>query len=200
MLLPWSLSMSVVVRGLALMIPWLFGSGTAGALSVAEEYDIKAVYLYNLTKFIQWPTPRSDAPLQPFTICILGKSPFAERLQPLTARNVGTRPIVLVALESSAVVQQCNVLFIARSEDPMLAETLTALLDLPILSVSDMPDFVDRGGMVGFVTVANTIRLEINLTRATRANLVFSAKLLEIARRRVGGSVTGVGTTGEPSP
>ena len=152
------------------------------ASNQSSEYKIKAGYLYNFTKFIDWPDEPEASPDQTFTICLLGNDPFGDVLTPINNKKTKGQQIELVRFtRMSQEVSNCKILFISRSEQKHIKQILRDLSGLSILAVGDMENFAEAGGVVGFVIRDGRVRLTINHTAAQQANLNISAKLLEIA-------------------
>ena len=84
-------------------------------------------------------------------------------------------------IDSVQQARSCDILFVSTSEDDDLGRDLDELHDAPVLTVSDIPDFVTRGGIVQFVLVGNRVRFEVNLSSAQRARLTLSSQLLKVA-------------------
>ena len=148
----------------------------------AEEYAVKAAYLYNFAKFVEWPQQTFATPTSPIILCILGSDPFGDSLDKIAERTVGERPVAIRRLARVEESNGCHVLFLSRSESTRLQSILNELAPAPILTVSDIPGFADAGGMIGLVSVGQRIRFEINLRAATRAKLKISSQLLKLAR------------------
>jgi len=153
--------------------------------SIVTEYQLKAVYLFNFTKFIKWPPTAFANDNSPYSICILGEDPFQEKLD-LAVQNetVHKRSVTVQRLKtgSTAKIKSCHVLFISRSEQKQLNDILAQLHQAPILTVSDMDDFVSQGGMIGFYLLKNTkVRFSIDPQTLSETGLVASAQLLQIA-------------------
>jgi hypothetical protein len=152
------------------------------ASNQSSEYKIKAGYLYNFTKFIDWPDDSESSPEQTFTICLLGNDPFGDVLTPINNKKAKGQQIELVRFtRMSQEVSNCKILFISRSEQKHIKNILHELSGLSILAVGDMDNFAEAGGIVGFVIRDGRVRLTINHMAAQQANLNISAKLLEIA-------------------
>ena len=145
------------------------------------EYRIKAAFLYNFAKFIQWPESAFIDPESPVFICILGKDPLTGALQNLTAKTVRGRRIVISQIENVRSVKECHILFVTKSEKTRAKHTLSKLKGSPVLTVSDMDDFVKADGMIGMVRVENKIRFQINLVSAQDSGLTISSQLLKLA-------------------
>lgn len=154
--------------------------------SVAEEkrlseYQVKAAYLYNFTKFVEWP-PQRAGERQTFTIVVLGKNPFGDALNPLTGKLVYDRKVQVKYIRNIAELPECDLLFISTDEARKLDDVLAALIGQQgTLTVSDARNFAARGGMIGFVNKEERIQFEINHRAARRANLSISSNLLKLA-------------------
>jgi hypothetical protein len=153
-----------------------------------SEYALKAAYLYNFGKFVEWPAP----PEKEFPICILGQNPFGSALDGIVrGETIGGQPLVTRPIERGQTVNGCRVLFIGASEENRLSMILDSIAAAPVLTVSDIPNFVTRGGMIGFVMADNKIRFEVNLSAAQSAGLMFSSQLLKVAVSIKGGPDSG---------
>jgi len=168
---------------LALAIAWI----VIGAVSLhaqqssPTENEVKSAYLYNFGKFVEWPA-RGAAVGEFFTLCVLGDDNFGSTLEATIAGESinGKRALVKhVAKPQDGV--SCRILFIGSSEQRRLKEILAVLDNTSVLTVSDMPQFTRRGGMIQFVMEANRVRFEVNLTSAERTGLILSSQLLRLA-------------------
>jgi hypothetical protein len=141
------------------------------------EYRVKAAYLFNFTKFVEWPAGAIPEGM-PFTICVAGNNPFASTLddtirgETVSGRSLQSRP--------AQGTGTCQVLFIPRDVDaaPLLKRTRTE----PVLTVGESPDFVRQGGIINFVREEGKVRFEISQEAANRAQLRISSRLLRLAR------------------
>jgi hypothetical protein len=151
-----------------------------------SEYNVKAVFLYNFTHFIEWPSSSFQSPDAPFVIGILGTDPFQSKIDDaVSGEKVDEHPIVVQRYQSLKDLKNCHILFISAlsNKEPLkIKETLATLPNKNILTVSDLPDFATNGGMIRFITKQNKIKLEINLNASKEANLQISSKLLQLAK------------------
>lgn len=149
--------------------------------SVRSEYEVKAAFLYNFTRFINWnEPPPEDVPL---TVCVLGDDPFQDLLAPLVGRKAHGRVLQLRTPSEQGQMNGCNVLFVSASEQFNLRGILEKATQQDMLTVSDIPDFARQGGIVGYVKQGNVIRFEINLMAASEAGLSINSRLLELAAK-----------------
>jgi YfiR/HmsC-like len=143
------------------------------------EYDVKAVFLFNFSQFVDWPAPAFEDARAPLVIGVLGNDPFGSALEVIVrGQTANGRPIVVQRYTRVEEIGACHILFIGDSEQSRLPQVLAALAGRHILTVGDFDDFAGSGGVIRFVNVGNRIRLHINLQAAKAANLSISSKLL----------------------
>jgi hypothetical protein len=145
------------------------------------DYDVKAVYLYNFGRFVEWPasvTAKSDS----FTVCVLGQDPFGPALDAtLAGETIGGKSVAAKRISNPPEAVRCQIVFISSVEDSRFNKIIEALDREAVLTVSDMPQFSQRGGMIQFVLDGSKVRFEINLTAAENAGLTLSSELLKVA-------------------
>ena len=160
----------------------LLASILDGQQSKPTEYQVKAIYLYNFGRFIDWFTALPAAGGDSFAVCVIGQDPFGRTLDStLAGELVGQRKVVAKRIARPQDAASCQVLFISSSEDGRLKDILALLDKLKVLTVSDMPRFSERGGMIQFVPEKDKIRFEVNLTNTEHAGLNLSSELLKVA-------------------
>lgn len=159
------------------------GSGLAAQSEPAPEYRLKAVFLFNFAQFVEWPASAFPQPDSPLVIGVLGEDPFGAYLdETVQGETVNNRPLTVRRFRRVEEVGACHILFVSRPEQGRLGAILDSLKDRSVLTVSDAEGFASRGGMIGFVTEQNRIRLRVNLEAARAANLTISSKLLRPAQ------------------
>jgi hypothetical protein len=147
-----------------------------------NEYQVKAAYLYNFAKFVKWPVATAPDKNGSFSICVLGPDPFGGTLDStLAGESLDNKPVVVKRISKPQGTADCRILFINSAEQGHLKEILAALDQESILTVSDMPDFSERGGMIQFVLEGGKVRFEVNLSSAEKARLTLSSELLKVA-------------------
>ncbi|HEV7967246.1 MAG TPA: YfiR family protein [Candidatus Acidoferrales bacterium] len=148
----------------------------------ASEYEVKATYLYNFGRFVQWSPGVVATKGDSFPICVFGPDPFGAVLDTiLSGESIGGKAVVAKRVSKPQDALDCRVLYISASEESRLKEILAGLDKAGVLTVSDIPQFSQRGGMIQFVLVGNKIRFEVNLTSAQDAGLTLSSDLLKVA-------------------
>jgi len=146
------------------------------------ETKIKVAYVYNFPKFVDWPGDDKNKPADPIRICVIGTDPIRTMLGELSIRYVEKRPIKVSHVENADALSACHLLYVSRSEELLLPLLLQRNQGKPVLTVSDIPQFAQKGGMIGFVTEMDHVKIEINQGAVHQAGLKVRAKLLEIAR------------------
>lgn len=143
------------------------------------EHQIKALYLLNFGRYIEWPATPPTAP-QTFTIGIANAPEILQDLSEITrGKLIQNRKIKVIPILHASDAAPCSLVFIGAESPPSLLESLAGG---PTLLVGSQDDFLTRGGVINFIKVANTIHMEINLDNARHAGLTISAKLLSLAK------------------
>jgi hypothetical protein len=172
---------------IALASAWLF-AGAPALRAATLEYQVKAVYLFKLARYVEWPVAAFADAQAPFVIGVLGDDPFDTALDEVVrGENVNSRPLVVRRFSRAEDIADCQILFISRSEAPRLAEIIARLRGRKILTVGDAEGFARAGCMIRFVIENNKVRLKVNLEVAEAANLTISSKLLRTAEIVGGG-------------
>ena len=157
------------------------GAEPAPRLDKGLEYKVKAAYIYNFIKFIDWSGAAPMNPAGPIRICVLGKDPFGPALAPFSRREARGRRLAVERIPSANLSGGCHVVFVCDSERGRLEEVLKEAGRGSALTVGESEGFAARGGIIGFVIRGGKVRLEINRRAAEAAGLKISAKLLELA-------------------
>jgi hypothetical protein len=147
-----------------------------------KEYLVKAAFIYNFVKFVEWPGDMAIAKHGAIDICVLGESPILASSSVFKAASTAKLSLSLmkeVSLQN--VTSHCHVLFVSESENGRMGEILAALKGKPVLTVSDADTFAEQGGMVGFVMSDNKIKVVVNTKSASQSGMRVDAQLLEIA-------------------
>lgn len=152
-------------------------AGTAGDISAQREDQLKAAYLLNFVKFVEWPPTDASSAL---TICFLGGASIHDALAPqIESKRAANRPLVLRRLESSASADGCNTLYLDAASPA--ANVYPAAASPATLTVSDAKGFLSSGGMIELFTDSNRLRFNVNTNNAQKAGLRISSNLLRLA-------------------
>lgn len=145
------------------------------------EYLVKAAFLYNFAKFVEWPDEAFSSPGDPIVLCILGDDPFDAAIETISGKFIRGRKLKIEVISKIDKIEKCHILFICRSEKGRLKRFLDIAKKSGILTVADMKDFAGQGGIINFVKSGNKIKFEINVDAARDAGLKISSKLLKLA-------------------
>jgi hypothetical protein len=157
-------------------------SAATAQSAVASEYEVKAAYLLNFARFVEWPADVLPASA-PLDIVIVGNDPFGRSLEAaLRGKMVNGHPVRLHRSRWDAVLSSYQIVFISASEEPHLEQILRYLGHSSVLTVSDIGRFSLRGGVIELVMVGNRVRFDVNREPAIAARLGISSKLLTVAR------------------
>jgi hypothetical protein len=155
----------------------------APPVSTPSEYQVKAVFIYNFSRFVAWPADAFSSPGEPFVIGVLGSDPFGERLdEAVRGELIGQHPLVVRRFSDVSQIGDCRNQFIDPSEDARLGKILATLDHHSVLTVSDVDDATARGVMIQLDTEDNRVRLRVNVGSARAAGLRISSNLLRLAQ------------------
>jgi hypothetical protein len=156
--------------------------GRAAEIPVAGEYDIKAAFLVNFSKFVEWPEHGTDVRGTPIVIGVIGADPFGSKLDAIAGdRQVDGRPIVVRRFNSLDGAARCHILFVGAGSAAELAAILPRAGARGMLTVGDGPGFTARGGAIEFFVQDQKVRFAINLEAASAAGLKVSSHLAQLA-------------------
>ncbi|MHC4159490.1 MAG: YfiR family protein [Planctomycetota bacterium] len=167
----------------------------------SREYEIKAAFLYNFARFVNWPEKKVNDSTEPMTFGIIGKDPFGDAFAPLKSKRIRGRSIIIKRFEGGGefkesggksksepglkikALRKCDLLFICSSEQKNLGRIIGLVKNHDVLTVGDMKGFLEAGGIINFLMEDKKVRFEINVTTAEHAKLKIRSKLLKLARR-----------------
>jgi hypothetical protein len=153
----------------------------SGETHPPTEFEVKAAFIYNFSKYIQWPKGFDTS--KPFVIAIIGKDPFGVVLdEAVFGQKVQGRSVIIKRLTRIDDIPNCDILFVAASESSRLARILGTLHQAPVLTIGDVNRFAELGGMINLTTEDNRIRFEVNVKAIERAGLKAGSQLLRLAR------------------
>jgi hypothetical protein len=178
----WPSSFRRIRSGAALLLlgAAVFCNGPAprAAASAPLEYDVKAAFLLNFTKFVEWPASAFASPDAPLNICILGGDPFGRAIDQLVEGESVNQHRITVERIRSDQPKACQVLFVGNGPIPAGFSAANPA----VLTVGEGEDFIRQGGVIAFVIDNRRVRFDISVKAATNAGLKLSSKLLSVAR------------------
>lgn len=157
-------------------------SFTEEVLPAVREYQVKAVFLFNFSKFTEWPSSVFPTPTSPISVCILGDDPFLGRLDIILKGNTSQgRSALIRYLQSVETAKDCHVLFVGNSEQGNLTAIFSFIRAYPVLTVSEIRDFVRHGGMIEFYNRESKVRFFVDPRTVKESGLQISSRLLQVA-------------------
>lgn len=143
------------------------------------EYEVKAAFIYNFAKFVEWPADTSDDNM---TLCILGQDPFGSALDNINGKTVCGKTLMVKHINSVQNLDNADMLFISSSEKEHLGQLIEVVGDLSILTIADTEGYAEQGVIINFYLERKKVRFEINVEAAERSGLKLSSKLLNLAK------------------
>ena len=179
--------LGILIVALSVSLSWVPGAFTqARDASDSSEYLIKAGFIFNFAKFVEWPASSFAQPDSPIVIGILGTDPFGALIDQIVQdKKIGARGFVVKRLKwgpDLKDLRECKILFVGASEKVHIDDLVQAVKGLPILTVGETPGFAEHGGVIRFVLEDNRVRFEVNVEAARQADLTISSRLLTLAR------------------
>ncbi|MBA4388494.1 MAG: hypothetical protein C0404_10970 [Verrucomicrobia bacterium] len=175
-----------VLMALAMVACCLMGlplTVRADEVSMAREHEVKAAFVYNFVKFVEWPASRLHETNSPLILGVVGKSPITAALEAaVLGRKINGRHLIVKGVETAEDAGTVHLLYFPASEDSRLGELLPALADSGVLAVGESAAFAKQGGIITFVLQDDKLRFEINMNSANRAGLKVSAQLQKLAK------------------
>lgn len=182
---------AAVWLGSALLLVGSIGASDAQAQTAApSQTDVEAVYLYNFAKFVRWPAgPEQQGP---FTICVAGQKALLDRLTKIVAgEKLDSRPYATRLIQTAQDESGCNIVYMSEVARDRADGILKFAADKPVLTVSDMPDFLSKGGMIQFLMINKRIRFSVNLQPVEHSGIFLSSELLKVAVTVSGSPISG---------
>ncbi len=173
------------IAGIAIVLACLHLAAPRGASAQVSlpEYQVKAAYLFNFLKFVEWPEHTFADSLAPIVIGIVGGDPFGRSLpQVVIGKTVQGRDLVIREYREGEDLREAQILYINTSERKHLPQIFAGLRGASVLTVADMSGFLDAGGMIQFLSENDHVRFAINVDAARKAKLKISSRLLSLAR------------------
>jgi hypothetical protein len=161
------------------------GPAPAAALGpgLPTEYEVKAAYLFNFAKFVEWPPDAFKDGAAPFVIAVVGHDPVGAALdQILAGKSVNGHPVQVLRVTDPDQARGAHIVYVGAPGGASMTPALRRVSREGVLTVGDGEDFATRGGIIGFRTQDRRVRFDINAQRAEQAGLKLSSQLLKLAR------------------
>lgn len=157
--------------------------GGTEQITVSSEYHLKAAFLYNFAKFVQWPSEAFENSHTPIIFCIYGLDPFKDAIASIENKLISKRKLIIRKIgQDIEKLKECHIVFVSLSnKSKNLSDILYRIKESPILTVSDIKGFTDEGGIIGLIKKDNKIRFEVNLDAADKSHLKINSHLLRLA-------------------
>lgn len=161
----------------------LFACLANGALpSRANEYEVKAAFIYNFARFAEWPPSAFAGPSDPIRLCLFGKDPFGEIVdRAVRGKTVAQHPFVVLRIDETEKARNCHIVFVSRAGSARLGAVLAAVHARPVMTIVDMEGAVQRGAILSFALRDGRVRFAVNTDSAQRSGLSLSSQLVKLA-------------------
>jgi hypothetical protein len=199
-----------IITPLVLVMLLTLVTGAAEDSEPSKEYQVKAAFIYNFIKFVDWPEPaaaeadqKTDNDDKQIIIGIIGRDPFGLAFEAVTKKKIRDKQVILKQFDGFAgnsteykadgktryrykeadALKACQVLFVCPSESRYFEEIIDIVKDNCVLTIGETKDFLETGGIIEFATEQKKVKFEINLIATEQAKLKISSKLLRLAKR-----------------
>jgi hypothetical protein len=199
-----------IITPLILVMLLTLVTGAAEDSEPSKEYQVKAAFIYNFIKFVDWPEPaaaeadqKTDNDDKQIIIGIIGRDPFGLAFEAVTKKKIRDKQVILKQFDGFAgnsteykadgktryrykeadALKACQVLFVCPSESRYFEEIIDIVKDNCVLTIGETKDFLETGGIIEFATEQKKVKFEINLIATEQAKLKISSKLLRLAKR-----------------
>lgn len=144
--------------------------------------EIRAAFVYNLAKFVEWPRHAFDGISAPLRLCVLADAPGETRLSLIEGRLAQGREIHVLTIEQPEGALDCHILYFAAYHTAIQQRSLGLTAEAPVLTVGEGTRFINHGGMVALYVVEDRVRFKVNLKAVQNNGLKMSARILQLAQ------------------
>lgn len=168
---------------LATLLSLAAATPTRAQANPSVEYQVKAAFLFNFAKFVEWPSDAFPSDKSPITLCVFKHDPFGTTLDEVTrGKTINNREVLARRINELPDLKSCQLVFVSSVEDNRLSEVLSSLKGTSAIVVGEGETFAERGGGIQFFLEANKLRFAVNVDAVHRARLAVSSKLLVLAK------------------
>lgn len=182
---PRASAVRVFIAGCLLVFSAAIATESGAINRQPSEYAVKAAFIYNFARFVEWPSSAFAQADDPIKICVLGDDPFGKVLdETIRGKSIAQHAFAIeriASAEEAGYADDCHIVFISRSETNRLGKVLTALQDKSVMTIGDMEDAAKRGAVMNFLLEGGRVRFAINADVAKRAGLNLSSQLIKLS-------------------
>ncbi len=172
-----------VLAGALAVVIGVLTAFCASETSLPKEQQVKAAFVFNFAKFVDWPAQRFASTNAPLTIGVLAPSTMGAALaEVIQGRNINGRPLVVQVVDTPEAARTVHVLVCTASDDGKVRQLLPTLANAGVLTVGETDLFAQTAGMIRFITEGDRVRFEVNVAAAEEAGLHVSAQLQKLAK------------------
>lgn len=193
-------SINKTIRLTVIVITLIVGVNARAATETNREHILKAAFLYNFIKFVDWPAEKTSDGNEPIIIGIMSNRPLEGAFEPLKDKQVKNKKVIVKRFKSfeelnkskeykkeleaqAEALRKCHVLFICSTEQQISDEVIKLVKGHGVLTVGETGDFLKAGGIINFMDIENKIYFEINATKAKDEKMKISSNLLKLAKK-----------------
>lgn len=176
-----SILANLIFLGIGILLPIV--SPPPGVAQAITETQVKAAYLYNFAKFVDWPDGTFTTVQDPIRLCVLRDEPFQLQLdQIVKGKNIAGHPVLVIGIQNGEQARSCHELFIGSAQDQDAGQILESLKSAGVLTIGEGRGFVEEGGTISFIMQGNRVHFQVNQKAANQARLRVSSQLLSVAQ------------------
>ncbi len=157
------------------------GAIVTGPAEEPTEQQVKAAFIFNFVKFVEWPRHAFSTNESPVLLCVLGKDPLGDTLESLGGKTAQGRRLSVRYITKPGEADRCQVLYVSRSEREQIGVVLKGMKG-NVLTIGDVRNFASSGGVINFVMKDSKVSFEINVDAAEKAGLQINSQLLKLAK------------------
>jgi hypothetical protein len=160
----------------------LFGARVE-AQDPMDESQVKAMFVYNFLKFVEWPTETSLRAKDPFVVLIIGEGPTADATEALLdSKTIGDRPVVVRRTQWDQSLAGARAAFVVERDPKKLRRVFDAAAAAGVLTIGEGETFTTRGGVIALLVEDRKVRFDVDTSAAQNSGLRVSSKLLVLTR------------------
>ncbi len=176
-----SILANLIFLGIGILLPIV--SPPPAVAQAITETQVKAAYLYNFAKFVNWPDGTFATVQDPIRLCVLRDESFRGQLdQIVKGKNIAGHPVLVIGIQNGQQARSCHELFIGSAQDQDSGQILESLKVAGVLTIGEGRGFVQEGGIISFIMQGNHVRFQVNQKAANQARFRLSSQLLSVAQ------------------